>query len=117
MSHYILQNAVMINIGWSGTCSGHAFGGLQYANHLSGLQDYQGTELNITILENQLVGARALRDLSRQRLNSLNQRAVHGLLSDSDYGDDAPLYGQWGYTRRSDRDSGLVRPSGESPTV
>lgn len=76
---------------------------------------YYDAETEVAWFENQLDGARARRELRREDLNSINQRCVHGLLCHPDHGDDAPLYGQWGYIRRSERSSGLTRPGNETP--
>lgn len=112
---YINQTADLIHAGWSGCCTDYAFGTLTFSVHASGRAEFHTAEAEVARLENLAVGARAVREQKRDGLNQLNQRAVHGLLGDPDFGDDHPLYAQWGFIRRSDRDSGLVRPGTETP--
>ncbi len=106
-----------INLGWSGCCPDTQFGGVTFQHHQSGLQSYRTAEAEVAWHENQLAGARARRDLERETLSSLNQRCVHGLLCHPAHGDDSALYGQWGYTRRSERSSGLTRSGTELPNT
>ncbi len=112
---YVIETADLIHVGWSGCCPDYAFGTVQFVAHASGHAAFNATEAEVARLENLLVGARANRELKRDELNQLNRRAVYGLLNDPDYGDDHPLYAQWGYVRRSDRESGLTRPNQDIP--
>ena len=114
-SYQSIITAENINLGWSGCCPDTQFGGVTFQHHQSGLQSYRSAEAKVGWYENQLDGARSERDLERDALNELNQRCVHGLLADPTHGDDSPLYGQWGYIRRSERSSGLTRPGDELP--
>ena len=116
-TNHIAETADNINLGWSGCCPDTIFGGVTFQYHQSGLMAYRDTETEVAWHENQLAGARARRDLQRDELNGVNQRCVHGLLCHPEHGDDSPLYGQWGYTRRSDRSSGLTRPHNEPPVT
>ena len=116
-SYQSIVTAENIHLGWSGCCPDTEFGGVTFQQHQSGLQAYHEVEAEVAWHENQLAGARAHRDLERETLNTLNQRCVHGLLSHPEHGDDSALYAQWGYTRRSERSSGLTRPGTEPPTT
>lgn len=111
----IVVTADNIHLGWSGCCPDTVFGGVTFQYHQSGRMAYYDAEMEVAWLENQLDGARARRELRREDLNSINQRCVHGVLCHPEHGDDSPLYGQWGYIRRSDRSSGLIRPGTEIP--
>ena len=118
MANYqTIITAENINLGWSGCCPDTQFGGVTFQHHQSGLQSYRVVEMEVAWHENQLAGARAARDLEREALNELNHRCVHGLLAEPSHGDDSPLYGQWGYTRRSERSSGLTRSGTELPNT
>ena len=112
---YINQTADLIHVGWSGCCADYAFGTLTFSMHANARAAFHAAETEVARLENLTVGARAVREQKRDELNQLNQRAVHGLLNDPAYGDDHPLYAQWGYTLRSNRESGLVRAGTEMP--
>lgn len=113
----IVTTADNINLGWSGCCPDTVFGGVTFQHHQSGLMAYRDAEHEVAWYESKLDGARAERDLQREELNGISQRCVHGLLCHPEYGDDSPLYGQWGYTRRSERSSGLTRPENLLPTT
>lgn len=113
---YIYSTAQKIQLGWSDEAGDVEFGGLSLSGHYSGLADYEHSVDRVAVLENELAGARAERDMKLVTLGDLNRQAYHGLLGTPGYGEDCTLLPRWGYTRRSDRSSGLTRSKqGQAP--
>ena len=108
--NYIYHSAQKISLGWGDEAKEVTFGGLSWSGHQSGVAAYEEAVDRVAVLENELAGARVERDVKLVDLGDLNRKAHYGLLGDPNYGDDCPLIARWGYTRRSDRSSGLTRP-------
>ena len=113
--NYIYHSAQKISLGWGDEAKEVAFGGLSWSGHQSGVIAYEEAVDRVAVLENELAGARVERDVKLTDLGDLNRQAHHGLLGTPGYGDDCPLYARWGFTRRSDRSSGLTRPAHSAP--
>ena len=109
--NYIYHSAQKISLGWGDEAKDMPFGGLSWSGHHSGVTAYEEAVDRVAVLENELAGARVERDVKLADLGELNRKAHYGLLGDPNYGDDCPLIARWGYTRRSDRSSGLTRPA------
>jgi len=106
---YIYETAQKIQLGWADEASDVVFGGLSLSGHYSGLADYEQSVDRVAGLENELAGVRAERDMKLIKLGDANRQAYYGLLGTPSYGEDCTLLPRWGYTRRSDRSSGLTR--------
>lgn len=82
-----------------------------WSGDYSGVTAYEEAVDRVAVLENELAGARVERDVKLVDLGEIIRKAHYGLLGDPNYGDDCSLIARWGYTRRSDRCSGLTRPA------
>lgn len=109
--NYIYHSAQKISLGWGDEAKDIPFGGLSWSGHHSDVVAYEQAVDRVAVLENELAGARVERDVKLADLGDLNRMAHYGLLGDPNYGDDCSLVARWGYTRRSDRSSGLTRPA------
>jgi hypothetical protein len=63
-------------------------------------------------LENQMLQAISERENADEAFNKKAQQVVNGVLADPEEGDDSAIYEALGYTRRSERKSGLTRKGG-----
>ena len=114
-NNYMVPKGEQISLGWADEASGVVFGGISWSGHFVDLTACHNSDVRILVLESQLAGERATRDQNREKLNGTNRKVYHGLLGHENFGDDCPLLARWGYTRRSDQDSGLTRGTSELP--
>jgi hypothetical protein len=69
----------------------------------------------INDLDNQRAQASTEREQADEVFNAKAQLVVNGVLADPDEGPDSALYEAFGYTRKSDRKSGLHRSRNNKP--
>ncbi len=112
---YVVSKGEMISLGWADAAKDVVFGGVSWSGHYTALTACHDSDTRILQLENQLAGERATRDANRARLGESNRKVYLGLLGHENFGDDCSLLPRWGYTRRSDQDSGLTRGTNEPP--
>ena len=67
---------------------------------------------HILDLEAQMLQAVSERESADEAFNKKAQQVVNGILADPEEGDDSAIYEAFGYTRRSERKSGLTRKGG-----
>lgn len=106
---YIVPKAELISLGWGDAAKDVVFGGVSWSGHLADLTACLESDACIAGLESQLAGERAERDANRAKLAETNRKSHYGLLATPGYGEDYALLARWGYTRRSEQDSGLTR--------
>ena len=114
-NYYMVPKGDQISLGWADEANGVVFGGISWSGHFVDLTACHDSDARILALENRLEGECAMRAQNREKLNETNRKVYHGLLGHEDFGDDCPLLARWGYTRRSDQDSGLTRGTSELP--
>ncbi len=112
-NYYMVPKSEQISLGWADEANGVVFGGISWSGHFAGLTACHDSDARILVLESRLEGERAQRGQNREKLNETNRKVYHALLGHEDFGEDCPLLARWGYTRRSDQDSGLTRGATE----
>jgi len=74
----------------------------------------QTARARIADLEDQMLQAINERENADEAFNTKAQQVVNGVLADPTEGPDSALYEGFGYTRKSERKSGLTRKGGSS---
>ncbi len=103
----------MINA-WETLTPTKSFGGMTLAQFKTAAQPAIDARAQIEDLEDQLTGAISTREDADVTFAAKAQQAVNGVLADPTEGPDSALYEAMGYTRRSDRRSGLTRKTTRS---
>ncbi len=85
------------------------FGGLTLAQFEAACAPSVETRQRLDALQDQVEQAMAERDSADDVTNDVIQRIAAGVLADPEEGDDSPFYGALGYTRSSERKTGLTR--------
>ncbi|HEX8707048.1 MAG TPA: hypothetical protein VF723_02200 [Pyrinomonadaceae bacterium] len=113
----IEQKTQRILNAWETLAPGKTFGGLTLAQFQAIAQPSQAARDRIDELEAQLRQAMADRENADEEVMAKAQLVVSGVLADPTEGDDSALYEAMGYTRRSERKSGLTRKRNTAPTA
>ena len=100
---------------WETLAPGKSFGGMTLAQFQAAAQPAQAARQQIEEIEDQLTQALATRDAADEAFLAKAQLAVNGVLADPTEGPDSALYEAFGYTRKSERRSGLTRRSNKPP--
>jgi hypothetical protein len=103
----------MINA-WDTLASAKSFGGMTLTQFKSAAQPAIDASAQIEDIEDQLTGVISARDAADVAFAARAQRAVNGILAHHTEGPDSALYEAMGYTRKSDRRSGLTRKTTRS---
>jgi hypothetical protein len=94
---------------WQELAPDKSFGGMTLAQFQAAAAPSQQARERIDDLEDQLRQALADRDTADDAFLVKAQQAVAGVLADPTEGPDSALYEAFGYTRKSERKSGLTR--------
>lgn len=94
---------------WRALAPEKTFGGMTLAQFEAVAAPAQAARRRIIELTEQLSKATAERDASDKAFAVKAQQVVAGVLADPTEGPDSALYQAFGYTRKSDRKSGLTR--------
>lgn len=101
---------------WRTLAPDKTFGGMTLAQFEAIASKSLDARKDIDNLNNQLAEATAGRDSADEVSLGKAKLVVNGVLADPDFGPDSALYGEFGYTRQSERKSGLTRGYKEAPT-
>lgn len=101
---------------WETLAPGKSFGGMTVAQFRAAAQPAQAARQEIDSLEDQLRQAITNRDNADEAFLAKAQLVVNGIRADPTEGADSALYEAFGYTRKSERKSGLTRRSKKSST-
>ncbi len=101
---------------WETLAPGKSFGGMTLAQFKAAAQPALDARQQLDDLEDQRTQALATRDSADEAFLDKAQLVVNGVLADPTEGDNSALYEAMGYTRKSDRKSGLTRKSNKPPT-
>ena len=101
---------------WETLAPNKSFGGMTLAQFQAAVQPAQTARQRIDDLEDQLKQAQADRDRADEDFLAKAQLVVAGVLADPTEGPDSALYEAFGYTRKSERKSGLSRKGKQTPT-
>ena len=93
---------------WETLAPTKTFGGMTLSQFKEAVFPSKELRGLIETLETQLAQAIDQRDMADKNSTAIVQRVVAGVLADPTEGDDSPLYGAFGYTRRSERKTGLT---------
>jgi hypothetical protein len=100
---------------WETLAPGKTFGGMTLAQFQAAAQPSQTARQQIEDLEDQLTQALATRDTADEAFLAKAQLVVNGVLADPTEGANSALYEAFGYTRKSERKSGLTRKRNQPP--
>lgn len=94
---------------WETLAPDKSFGGMTLAQFRAAVQPSQAARERIEDLEDQRKQAIADRDRADEDSLSKAQLVINGVIGDPTAGPDSALYEAMGYTRKSERKSGLTR--------
>ena len=100
---------------WRTLAPGKSFGGMTLAQFEQVVAVARAARELIADLNDQLTQAIAQRDQADDIVIVKAQQVVNGVLADPTEGPDSAIYEAFGYTRKSERKSGLTRKSKKSP--
>jgi hypothetical protein len=94
---------------WETMAPAKTFGGMTLAEFQTGITPSFTARDRIADLNDQITQANNDRDRSDEVSLQMAQRLVNGVLADATEGPNSSLYEGFGYTRKSERRSGLTR--------
>lgn len=94
---------------WETLAPDKSFGGMTLAQLKAGVKPSLDTREELRVLENQMQSKQIERDGADEASLRLLQRVVNGVIGDPEEGPDSDLYAGFGYTRTSERKTGLTR--------
>jgi hypothetical protein len=94
---------------WETLAPDKTFGGMTLAQFRAAAQPSQAARDRLDDLEDQRTQAQAERDRADEDFLAKAQLVVNGVVGDPTFGPDSALYAAMGYTRKSDRKTGLTR--------
>lgn len=100
---------------WETLAPAKSFGGMTLAQFKTAAQPAIDAREQIDDLEDQLTGAINAREEADSTFAGKAQQVVNGVLADPTEGPDSALYEAMGYTRKSERRSGLTRKGRQGP--
>lgn len=100
---------------WETLAVGKSFGGMTLQQFKAVCAPSKQARLDIEALNDQLTAALARRDSGDTAFLPLARQVVNGVLADPTEGANSPLYEAMGYTRESERKSGLTRKKKTPP--
>ena len=114
-----LEKLQQVSNAWETLASNKSFGGMTFDQFKADTAPAIAARNLIEDLEDQLTQALAAREAADATCQTKIQLVVNGVLADPTEGPDSALYEAMGYTRKSERKSGLTRKkqSSKSPTT
>lgn len=100
---------------WQTLASDKTFGSMTLAQFRAAVQPALDARDTLADLEDKLAQAIATRETADAAALAKAQLAVNGVLADPTEGPDSALYEAFGYTRKTDRKSGLTRKRNTPP--
>jgi crotonobetainyl-CoA:carnitine CoA-transferase CaiB-like acyl-CoA transferase len=100
---------------WRTLAPDKSFGGMTLAQFEAAAAPSKAARQHINELNDQLTEAMATRDEADASILAKAQLVVAGVLADPTEGPDSPLYATFGYTRKSERKTGLTRKRNQPP--
>ena len=101
---------------WETLAPDKTFGGMTLAQFRAAIQPSLAARDRVEDLEDQLRQAQTDRDNADEDSLDKVQLVVNGVVGDPTEGADSALYEAMGYTRKSERKSGLTRKRSKPPT-
>ena len=100
---------------WRTLAPNKSFGGMTLAQFEAFVAPAKAARALIEDLEDQRTQAIAQREQADEVFALKAQQVVNGVLADPTEGPDSPVYESFGYTRKSERKSGLTRRRNQPP--
>jgi hypothetical protein len=100
---------------WETLAAAKSFGGMTLDQFKTAAAPAQAARQKIADLESQMTQAINDRDAADAAFTAKAQLVVNGVLADPTEGPDSSLYEAMGYTRKSERRSGLTRGKSGTP--
>src|SRR5205085_10514468 len=100
---------------WRTLAPDKTFGGMTLAQLEAIIAPPRSARQRIDDLNDQLAQATADRDAAADAFNAKARLVVAGVLADPEFGPDSALYEAFGYTRTSERKTGLTRKRKQQP--
>jgi hypothetical protein len=101
---------------WETLAPTKSFGGMTLAQFQAAALPAQAARQRIAELETQMTHAIDERETADEAFLAKAQLVINGILADPTEGTDSALYEAMGYTRKSERKSGLTRKRNQPPT-
>ncbi|MDT7689132.1 MAG: hypothetical protein QOJ70_2184 [Acidobacteriota bacterium] len=101
--------------GWETLAPDKSFGGMTLAQFKAAVKPSFDTREELRALESQVQSKQIERDNADDESLRLVQRVVNGVIGDPTEGPDSDLYDAFGYTRKSERKTGLTRKKKTGP--
>ena len=95
--------------GWEEHAADATFGGLTLAQFKTKVKPSLDTRAEIETLNRQLDGLRVDRDNADTVSEEITDSVVNSVKGDPSFGENSSLYASFGYIRKADRKSGLIR--------
>jgi hypothetical protein len=95
--------------GWETLAPDKSFGGMTLAQFKAAVKPSFDTRDELATLESQVQSKQVERDTVDVASLRFVQLVVNGVVGDPEEGPDGDLYGSFGYTRKSERKTGLTR--------
>lgn len=95
--------------GWETLTPDKSFGGMTLAQFKAALKPSFDTREELRVLESQIQSKQIERDAADAESLRRVQLVVNGVIGDPEEGPDSDLYAAFGYTRKSERKTGLTR--------
>jgi hypothetical protein len=95
--------------GWETLAHDKSFGGMTLAQFKVGVKPSLDTREELRVLENQIQSKQIEREGADDESLRLVQLVVNGVVGDPEEGPDSDIYAAFGYTRTSERKTGLTR--------
>jgi len=103
--------------GWETLAPDKSFGGMTLAQFKAAVKPSFDTRDELTTLENQVQSKQIERDNADEASLRFVQLVVNGVVGDPEEGPDGDLYDSFGYTRTSERKTGLTRKKKLGPVA
>ena len=102
---------------WRTLAPDKTFGGMTLAQfEATVIAPAKAARQRIEDLDDQRTQATTEREVADEAFAARAQMVVNGVLADPEFGPDSALYEAFGYTRQSERKSGLTRKGNKPPT-
>jgi hypothetical protein len=112
----IRERATKINDAWRQGAPAAKFMNISQADFQADLEAAAAADQEVADAQAQLDMKRSARDSKYAALNEQTVRVREGVEGNADHGTDSHLYGAMGFTRASERASGLTRKQKTPPT-
>ena len=104
-----LEKITRVINGWETLAPDKTFGGMTLAQAKAAVKSSFDTRDELRVLESQQQAKQVDRDIADEASLRFVQRVVNGVVGDPEEGPDSDLYDSFGYTRTSERKTGLTR--------